>query len=64
MAYITMSRLITNENNKLANGQITREEYEVFKDNTQNKLDVFMACNRLTLGQYGDLIAMFVEDDQ
>lgn len=58
MAYITMKKLITNENNKLSNGVISQEDYELFKVNTMNKLDVFLACNRITTAQYEELVAM------
>lgn len=58
MAYTTMKKLITNQNNKLANGSITQEEYELFKMNTMKKLDVFLACDRLTSAQYEELVGM------
>lgn len=58
MAYVTMKKLITNQNNKLANGSITQEEYELFKVNTMKKLDVFLACDRLTSAQYEKLVGM------
>lgn len=58
MAYTTMKKLITNQNNKLANGSITQEEYELFKVNTMKKLDVFLACDRLTSAQYEELVGM------
>lgn len=58
MAYITMKKLITNEKNKLSNGVISQEDYELFKVNTMNKLDVFLACNRITTAQYEELVAM------
>ena len=63
MAYITMKKLITNENNKLANGTITVEEYEIWKVSTQNKLDVFYGCNRLTTEQYEELVAMMQTEE-
>lgn len=58
MAYFTMKKLITNQNNKLANKTITTEEYEMFKVSTMNKLDVFLSCNRLTTEQYEELVGM------
>lgn len=58
MAYITMKKLITNEKNKLSNGVISQEDYELFKMNTMNKLDVFLACNRITTAQYEELVGM------
>ena len=58
MAYTSMKKLITNENNKLSNGTITQEEYDLFKTNSMKKLDVFLACDRITLNQYEELVAM------
>lgn len=58
MAYTIMKKLITNQNNKLTNGSITQEEYELFKVNTMKKLDVFLACDRLTSAQYEELVGM------
>lgn len=58
MAYTIMKKLITNQNNKLANGSIAQEEYELFKVNTMKKLDVFLACDRLTSAQYKELVGM------
>lgn len=34
MAYITMKKLITNQNNKLLNETITQEEYALWKEST------------------------------
>lgn len=56
MAYRSMSKLITNENLKLAKGECTREDYDAFKILTMNKLDVFLTCNRLTSSQYEELV--------
>jgi hypothetical protein len=58
MAYTTMKKLITNQNNKLTNGTISQEDYDLWKESAQNKLDVFMACNRLTNAQYEELVGM------
>ena len=64
MAYISMKKLITNENNKYESGAITAEEYGLWKTNTQNKLDVFFACNRLTQAQYEELCGMLSVSNQ
>ena len=64
MAYISMKKLITNENNKYESGAITAEEYGLWKTNTQNKLDVFFACNRLTQAQYEELCGMLSISNQ
>ena len=61
MAYTSMKKLITNENNKYNSEMITAEEYDLWKENTQNKLDVFFACGRLTQSQYEELTAMLID---
>ena len=59
MAYKTMKKLITNDNLELKNGEITEEEYVMKKADRHNKLDVFLACNRITSEQYKELIELF-----
>lgn len=61
MAYVSMKKLITNENSKYNSGLIAADEYELWKTNTQNKLDVFFACNRLTQAQYEELYGMLID---
>lgn len=58
MAYTSMKKLITSQNQKLADGQITEAEYAIWKESTMTKLDVFLACNRMTAEQYEELVAM------
>lgn len=58
MAYITMKKLIANQNSKYDSGMVTSEEYGIWKENTQNKLDVFLTMNRLTSAQYEELTGM------
>lgn len=58
MAYTAMKKLITNQNSKYDSGMITPEEYALWKENTQNKLDVFLTMNRLTSAQYEELTGM------
>jgi hypothetical protein len=58
MAYRSMVKLITNENKLLDAGQVTEEEYALFKQNSMNKLDVFLAANRITSAQYTELSGM------
>lgn len=60
MAYTSMKKIIMNENAKYKNELITAEEYELWKINTQNKLDVFFACSRLTQAQYEELCGMLL----
>lgn len=59
MAYSTMKKLIANENAKYEAGMISAEEYVLWKAATMNKLDVFLACNRLSENQYEELVNMF-----
>lgn len=58
MAYRSMLKLINNENALLDAGRVTSEEYAAWKENTMNKLDVFLACNRITEDQYQELVGM------
>ncbi len=58
MAYTCMKKLITISNIQLDNGSITQEEYDLEKKQYYKKLDVFLACNRLTATQYEELIGM------
>ena len=59
MAYTSMKKLIENANRKLNDGTMTQEEYELFKVNSMKKLDVFLACDRITSSQYEELVGMF-----
>lgn len=58
MAYKSMLKLISNENALLESKQISTEEYAAWKESTMNKLDVFLACNRITEEQYQELVGM------
>lgn len=60
MAYMSMKRIIANENNQFNAGSITFDEYNLWKETTQNKLDVFFACNRLTQTQYEELCGLLI----
>lgn len=61
MAYKSLAKLITAENKQLESGAVTSEEYAAWKENTLKKMDVFLACDRITDAQYQDLMAMFAE---
>lgn len=61
MAYMSMKRIITNENDQFNAGSITSDEYNLWKEITQNKLDVFFACNRLTQTQYEELCGLLID---
>ncbi len=63
MAYVAMKKLIQNENNKYENAQVSKEEYLLWKTNTQNKLDVFFTCNRITQAQFEELSSMLLSFD-
>lgn len=58
MAYRSMVKLINNENTLFEAGRVTAEEYASWKDNTMNKMDVFLACDRITEAQYQELVGM------
>ena len=58
MAYRSMLKLITAENSAYDKGHVTDAEYVAWKENTMNKLDVFLACNRITEEQYTELVGM------
>lgn len=58
--YTVMKKIIANGNNQLENGETDQESYNLWRENQQNKLDAFLACNRLTRSQYEELSGMFV----
>lgn len=58
MAYTSMLRLIKNKNAQYEAGQVTTEEYAAWKESTMNKLDIFLACSRITDTQYSELVGM------
>lgn len=60
MTYTSMKKLIANENTKYESGAVTANTYNLWKASTQNKLDVFLACDRLTTAQYEELNGMLL----
>lgn len=58
MAYRSLVKLINNENALYEAGKVTAEEYASWKENTMNKMDVFLACDRITDDQYQELAGM------
>ena len=60
MAYTSMKKLITNQNIKYMNGTVDAESYNMWKITTMNKLDVFLAGDRITLAQYEELVGMLL----
>jgi hypothetical protein len=59
MAYTAMKKLIDNENTLLELGRVTEEAYAAFKESNMNKLDIFLAKNRITADQYDELVGLF-----
>ena len=53
--YKTMKKLIDNKNTQYRNDEITAEEYQTWKATTMTKLDMFLACDRITADQYEEL---------
>lgn len=51
-------KVIENQIKKKKSGVITSEDYETFKIDTTNKLDVFLLNNRITKEQYTELIGL------
>lgn len=60
MLYSNMKKLISNQNTKYTNGDIDVESYNSWKDATMNKLDIFLALDRITSTQYQELANMFL----
>lgn len=61
MAYASMKKLILNANAQFQSGNWTAEEYEAYKNQQMNKLDVFFAKGRITASQYDELTSLFIE---
>lgn len=58
MIFNLLKKQIASEKAKLEKGKIIEEEYSIFKEQTMNKLDVFLATNRITQEQYEELAAL------
>lgn len=58
MAYKCMLKLINYENEQYEAGAVSTIEYAAWKENTMNKLDTFLACNRITEAQYTELVGL------
>lgn len=61
MAYTSMSKLIKNKNLLFKNGKVNEVEYETWKTQTMEKLDLFLTCDRLTSEQYTELKDLLIE---
>ena len=62
MAYTTMKKLIRNANIKNQTGAWSLEQYEIYRETQQKKLDVFFAAGRITEAEYGELSGMWIEE--
>ena len=58
MTYKNCKKVIENHKNKVKAGVISAEEYEVFKSDMTNKLDVFLLNNRINKDEYNELIGL------
>ena len=58
MTYKNCKKVIENNKKKFNAGTITAEEYEAFKSDMTNKLDVFLLNNRIDNNQYNELIGL------
>ena len=55
-----MKKLIDNKNTQYRNGEVTAEEYNTWKETTITKLDMFLACDRITSEQYEELNGLLI----
>ena len=58
MTHKNCKKVIENQIKKRNAETITAEEYEAFKSDMTNKLDVFLLNNRITKDQYTELIGL------
>ena len=58
MTYKNCKKVIGNQIAKRNADVITAEEYEAFKSDMTNKLDVFLLNNRITKEQYTELVGL------
>ena len=58
MTYKNCKKVIANQIEKRNAEVITAEEYEAFKSDMTNKLDVFLLNDRITKEQYAELIGL------
>lgn len=61
MAYWAMSKVITAKNAEYERGAVTAERYLIWKEQQMRKLDVFLACDRITDDEYAELVGMFID---
>ncbi|MDD4390331.1 MAG: hypothetical protein PHW03_05955 [Eubacteriales bacterium] len=59
--YNIMKKLINSKNAQLNKSEITIAEYNNWALLTQPKLDAFLACDRITVAQYEELMGLFIK---
>ena len=64
MLYTSIKKVINSENTKYTSGITTAEEYNLWKESMQKKLDVFLLCNRITQTQYEEFTGMFINTSE
>ena len=58
MTYKNCKKVIETNIRKMNTGEITTEDYQVFKSDMTDKLDVFLLNNRITKDQYNELLGL------
>ena len=61
MAYWAMSKVIKAKNAEYERGAVTAERYLIWKEQQMKKLDVCLACDRITDDEYAELVGMFID---
>ena len=59
MAYSSMKKIINAKNTEYDRGAVTAQRYLIWKEQQMKKLDVFLACDRITDDEYTELVGMF-----
>lgn len=59
--YTAMQKLIQQKNIDYENGSVTKDEYVLWRKNTEKKLDAFNAMDRLTPDQYVELFGTLLD---
>lgn len=60
MTYSSLRKLIENKNRQYENLTISKEEYQLWAENTKKQMDLFLMFNRITESQYQELMGMFL----
>ncbi|SCY03166.1 hypothetical protein [Butyrivibrio sp. INlla14] len=59
MAYSSMKKIINAKNAEYDRGAVTAQRYLIWQEQQMKKLDVFLACDRITDDEYTELVGMF-----